>query len=257
MIGLTSVTFRRLSRGEIIRLARESGAQCIEWGGDVHVTDLETARAAREGCAQAGLQTRSYGSYYKLGSGETDQFQRLCEITRELGAEVIRVWLGAQGSGKTPELELDRLVEEGRKIADIAAEYGVTVASEFHRNTYNDTAETCLRFLKLCGRDNLKTYWQPMYGGCDLINLDAVLAQTQVVHLFYWNQSGSRRYPLHKGETIVRAFLEELRERGYRGDILLEFVKRDSPKQYRADLLFLQRLWNETSGHRERGNGSF
>lgn len=248
MIGLTSVTFRKLSRGEIIRLAQESGAQCIEWGGDVHVTDLETARAARESCAQAGIRTRSYGSYYRLGSGQTEQFQRLCEITRALGAEVIRVWLGAQGSAKTPETALAALVEEGRNIAEIAAEYGVTVASEFHKNTYNDTGEACLRFLRQCGSENLKTYWQPMYGGRDLVNLDAVLPQTQVIHLFYWNQSGSRRYPLRKGETIVRAFLEELRERQYQGDILLEFVKRDSPKQYREDLLFLQRLWGERSG---------
>lgn len=245
MIGLTSVTFRKLSCKEIIRLAQESGAQCIEWGGDVHVTDLETARAAREGCAQAGIQARSYGSYYRLGGGEAGQFQRLCEITRELGAQVLRVWLGAQGSAKTTDAELAALVEEGRKITEIAAEYGVTVASEFHRNTFNDTAESCLRFLELCGGENLKTYWQPMYGGRDLVNLNAVLAQTQVVHLFYWNQSGSRRYPLRKGETIVRAFLEELREQKYQGDILLEFVKRDSLKQYREDLLFLQRLWEE------------
>ena len=57
MIGLTSVTFRKLTCEEIIRLAQESGAECIEWGGDVHVTDEKTAREARRGCEQAGLQT--------------------------------------------------------------------------------------------------------------------------------------------------------------------------------------------------------
>ena len=101
MIGLTSVTFRKLTCEEIIRLAQESGAECIEWGGDVHVTDEKTAQEARRGCEQAGIQTRSYGSYYKIGSGQLDAFQKLCEITLALGAQIIRVWLGEQGSGET------------------------------------------------------------------------------------------------------------------------------------------------------------
>lgn len=93
MIGLTSITFRKLTCEEIIRLAQESRAECIEWGGDVHVTDEKTAQEARRGCEQAGIQTRSYGSYYKIGSGQLDAFQKLCEITLALGAQIIRVWL--------------------------------------------------------------------------------------------------------------------------------------------------------------------
>lgn len=49
MIGLTSITFRKLTCEEIIRLAQESRAECIEWGGDVHVTDEKTAQEARRG----------------------------------------------------------------------------------------------------------------------------------------------------------------------------------------------------------------
>ena len=81
MIGLTSVTFRKLSCGEIIRMAQESGAQCIEWGGDIHVTNVETAMEVREQCAQAGLKVRSFGSYYRVGSGETERFRR-CRAER-------------------------------------------------------------------------------------------------------------------------------------------------------------------------------
>ena len=109
--------------------------------------------------------------------------------------------------------------------AEIAAEYGLTVASEFHRNTYNDTRETCLAYLKQCGMENLKTYWQPMYAGEDFENLRAVAGQTEVAHLFCWNQSGSRRYPLKKGEKEIGLFLRELLAQGYQGDLLLEFVK--------------------------------
>lgn len=248
MIGLTSVTFRKLTCEEIIRLAQESEAQCIEWGGDVHVTDVKTAREVRQGCARAGIQTRSYGSYYKIGSGRLDRFRGLCEIAEALGARVIRVWLGEQGSRETSPEALARLVEEGRRLSGIAAEYGLTVASEFHRNTYNDTAETCLAYLRQCGVKNLKTYWQPMYAGADLENLRAVAGQTEVVHLFCWNQSGSRRYPLKKGEEEIGSFLRELRARGFLGDLLLEFVKGDSIRRYRRDMLCLKQLWEESAG---------
>lgn len=246
MIGLTSVTFRKLTCEEIIRLAQESRAECIEWGGDVHVTDEKTAQEARRGCEQAGIQTRSYGSYYKIGSGQLDAFQKLCEITLALGAQIIRVWLGEQGSGETSPEALTGLVEEGMLLSGIAAEYGLTVASEFHRNTYNDTRETCLAYLKQCGMENLKTYWQPMYAGEDFENLRAVAGQTEVAHLFCWNQSGSRRYPLKKGKRN-RFVLRELRAQGYQGDLLLEFVKGDSIRRYRKDMLCLKRLWEEAA----------
>lgn len=245
MIGLTSVTFRQLRCEKIIRLAQESGASCIEWGGDIHVTNAEVAGRVREQCAQAGLKVRSYGSYYRVGSGETERFRQLCEITKALGAEVIRVWLGEKGSARTSPEEAEALAAEGRALAQIAAEYGVTVASEFHKNTYNDTGETCLRFLAQCGRENMKTYWQPMYGGHDLENLRAVFPYTEVAHLFYWNPSGSRRYPLRKGEQAMRLFLQELKAGGFQGDLLLEFVRRDSPRQFKADMQLLQRLWRE------------
>ena len=50
-VGLTSVTFRQLSVGEIIALARETGCTGIEWGSDVHIKpkQLDQAGQAAEG----------------------------------------------------------------------------------------------------------------------------------------------------------------------------------------------------------------
>lgn len=225
MVGLTSVTFRKLTCEEIIRLAQESGAECIEWGGDVHVTDEKTARKVRQGCEQAGIQTRSYGSYYTIGSEQLDVFRSLCEITKALGAQVIRVWLGERGSSETSPQTLAGLVEEGRRLSGIAAEYGITVASEFHRNTYNDTAETCLAYLKQCGVENLKTYWQPMYAGEDFENLRAVAGQTEVAHLFCWNQSGSRRSPLKKGKKKSVPFCGSCGHRAFKATLCWSLSK--------------------------------
>ena len=41
--------------------------------------------------------------------------------------------------------------------------------------------------------------------------------------------------------------LDELRAQGYQGDLLLEFVKGDSIRRYRKDMLCLKRLWEEAA----------
>ena len=46
-VGLTSVTFRQLSVGEIIALARETGCTGIEWGSDVHIKPKQLDQAGQ------------------------------------------------------------------------------------------------------------------------------------------------------------------------------------------------------------------
>jgi hypothetical protein len=42
--GFTSTTLRQIKDiGKIVEIAKSAGAECIEWGGDIHVTDIETA----------------------------------------------------------------------------------------------------------------------------------------------------------------------------------------------------------------------
>ncbi len=241
-LGLTSVTFRALSCDEIIALAKEAGCDCIEWGGDVHVTDIHIAACVREKCAAAGIAVHSFGSYYRLGEGREDSFPGVCEIARALGAHTVRVWLGNAGSKATDESCFKALTQEAVRLGGIAAGYGLTVAFEFHKNTLNDTGEVSDRFLFCVGLDNVKTYWQPMYAGKDMDNLKAVLPNTVVVHLFKWNRLGVR-YPLSHGEKEIRGFLGVLKEANYGGDIILEFVKGDSPSRFLMDFKTLKGWW--------------
>ncbi len=241
-LGLTSVTFRKLSCDEIIALAKQAGCACIEWGGDVHVTDINTARSVREKYGAAGIDTHSFGSYYRLGEGNEEGFSGVCEIARTLGAEIIRVWLGDKGSKDIDEGCFEALALEARRLGEKAAAHGLTVAFEFHRNTLNDTGEVSNRFLRRVGLPDVKTYWQPMYTGRDMENLKAVLQDTVVVHLFKWNRLGVR-YPLARGEKEIRGFLDILKEGNYSGDIILEFVKGDSPAQFLKDFQTLKGWW--------------
>ena len=57
-IGFTSTSFRQIKSIEkIVKIASDAGADCIEWGGDVHVPhgDLAIAREAAEKTKKADL----------------------------------------------------------------------------------------------------------------------------------------------------------------------------------------------------------
>jgi len=125
-IGLTSVTFRKLSAREVVELARQARIDAIEWGGDLHVPhgDLAAARAVRKMCAD--LEISSYGSYYRVGHSEDDNlpFEQALDTALELETGVIRVWAGARPSAESDEAYRELVVEETRRIADLARERG-------------------------------------------------------------------------------------------------------------------------------------
>lgn len=238
-LGLTSVTFRKLTPDEIISLAVKAGCEVIEWGGDIHIKNIEEAQDIRKKCRAGGIGIHSYGSYYRLGQGKTADFESLCEITCVLEAKIIRVWLGDRGSKGTSEKQFEELAVESETLSRTAMKFGLTVAFEFHNGTYNDTGESSRKFLQRVERDNVKTYWQPMFAGNDIENLNAVIGETVVVHMFNWSRLGVR-YPLKRGETKIKQFLDIIKSRGYEGDIILEFVKGDNPENFLADFKCLK-----------------
>ncbi len=244
-LGLTSVTFRKLPRDEIILLARSASCEVIEWGGDIHVTNKTQALDVREKCLDNGIAINSYGSYFRVGQNKTDEFESLCEITKTLGARIIRVWLGEKGSGKTEKKQVENLAALVATISDIAKKYDLIIAFEFHKGTFNDTLESSAEFLRIVGRDNVKTYWQPFFAGDDIKNLKGVVENTVVVHMFNWSRSGVR-YPLERGEKKIKEFLSILKANEYTKDIILEFVKGDKPENFLCDFGYLKK-WYENA----------
>ncbi len=72
-IGFTSTSFRQIrSIEKIMKTASESGADCIEWGGDIHIKDKDTAKRAKKLCDDAGIMISSRISI--LFSGVRTQF---------------------------------------------------------------------------------------------------------------------------------------------------------------------------------------
>lgn len=224
-IGLVTTTLRQIKNLEdVVRIAAESGVQCIEWGGDVHVTDIGSARLAKKLCDEAGIAVSSYGSYYRVGICDKSEWKRICEISKEIGAEYIRVWLGTQDSEKTDDESYSKLVEDAKSMCAVAAEYGLCVCPECHGGTYNNNTDAFLKIREDIGCDNFKTYFQSRYRrmNYDLDRIERTVPYIQSVHVSFFDQR-REQFPKYN-PSYMRTLLEKLNEVGYDGDVLLEFT---------------------------------
>lgn len=224
-IGFTSTSFRQIKSIEkIVKIAALSGADCIEWGGDVHIKDIGMAKRAKKLCDEVGTEISSYGSYYRVGSGKAEEWQNICEITSAMGAKSIRVWLGEKDSEVTDEKTYKNLVDDAKAICAVAKEYNLTVCPECHDNTFNNNTDA---FLKICGDigcDNFKTYFQSRYKRLeyDLDRLERTLPYIESVHISYSEQS-REQFPLFK-PNYINKLLDKIDEIGFDGTILVEYT---------------------------------
>lgn len=251
--GLVSITFRKLTPQEIVRLARQGKIRGIEWGGDVHVPHGDFARAAevRRLTEEAGLAVSAYGSYYRLDRSESEglPFGKVLETALALGAAVIRVWAGAKASATADAGYRRRIVAESLRIADLAAREKVTVAYECHGNTLTDTNESALELLKAAQHPALSTFWQPPVDqAVDYCadGLKSVLPWLRHLHVFFWGM-GTGSLPLAEGADRWKRYLRLAQSSGRDHFAELEFVRNESPEAFLEDAATLNR-WLEELG---------
>ena len=242
-LGMTSVTFREKKIEEIAALAKKAGLCEIEWGGDRHVLPGDT-EAIRKACVEMeknGLSCSSYGSYYRLGDHDPDAFRTICQTSHALGSSLIRTWLGRRGSAVMPDDMRSAILDEARMLAGIAAQYGQTLAFEFHGKTLNDNGEASVKFLSECAEENIQTYWQPLSFSDNEKNLSLVLPYLAAVHVFTWDDAYNR-YPLADGAEKWNRYLSILRQEKISTRLIMEFVRDDSEEQFLTDAAFLHQI---------------
>ena len=248
--GLCSVTFRKLSVQEIIELAKGNRLSCIEWGSDIHVpeTNLKNAEAVGKLTRAAGLECPSYGTYFKCREGE--DFNNYSLAAEQLGAKTIRVWAGEQDAEQWSQAEYCSFIKRVQSYAELAHTRGQTVAFEFHYGTFNNSAERALQMLQDIGRENVKTYFQPMYwlnvseeeeARANLKAIEQFKEKIANVHVYRWR--GFERFALSEGANDWREYIKAIGNANY----YLEFVKNDDPLQFQSDSAVLLKLLKEQS----------
>jgi sugar phosphate isomerase/epimerase len=247
--GLVSITFRKLAPAEIVTLVRQADLQAIEWGGDVHVPhgNVRQARDVRQLTQGAGLTVAAYGSYYQLGSSEQKglAFQSVLDTAVALGAPLIRVWAGTKSSAEADTTCWRTVVDESRRIADLAAAAGVVVAYEYHGGTLADTLASTLRLLHEVNHPNMRSLWQPSVRNIseeEVQALEQLLPFITNIHVFQWRAGGQERQPLSDGSASWRRYLEALGQSRGSHHALIEFVCRDEPEAFLEDARTL-RQW--------------
>lgn len=249
-IGVCSVTFREKSVDEIIELSKKVGLDCIEWGGDIHVVydKLAEAKVTKEKTLNNGLRCDSYGSYYFMS--DISDFEKVSITAKELGAKVIRIWTGEKDAEEFTNDEFTALVEKLKKCADIAKKNGQILAFEYHYRSYNNSAENSIKLIDAIGKDNVKTYWQPMYWRTDLSKEELIKANIESirkikdrivnVHVYQWKDHD--RFLLSEGLDEWKLYVKELPK-----DInaYLEFVKDDSEEIFIKDVETLKKIIGE------------
>jgi sugar phosphate isomerase/epimerase len=241
--GLVSITFRQKTPQEIIRLCAETGLQGIEWGGDVHVPhgDIKAARQVCRWCEEAGLQIAAYGSYYRTGHEETT-FQKILETAQELGAPLIRVWAGKMDAQDADEKYFWNIVNQSRRMGDLAKAMDIKLAYEFHGKTLNNSAAASKVLFDAISHSVWQTLWQRL--SIETIpqeeSLQSVLPRLANLHVYHW-ENFNNRFPLADGFAEWQKYFSIAND-GVPRWALLEFVKDDDPANLGEDAAVLHQL---------------
>ena len=236
-LGLCSVTFRKKTAEEIVRIEKNAGVSYIEWGGDVHVKSIEDAKKVKTLCDKAGIKISSYGSYCNSAEYNEEKWINTCEIAREMGAESVRIWLGKKNSQVTSEEEYLLLLKSTKRMCEIAAEYGIIVCPECHDNTYNNNTDAILRFIDEIKADNFRTYFQSRYFrmAYDLDRIDRTYDYIRDVHVSYRDLKREQFFR-KKDKNYLDTLLKKLKEKNFDGIVMVEFVSYDSEKRFYKDI---------------------
>ena len=241
-IGFTSTTLRPIKDlAQIAQIAKQAGADCIEWGGDIHVTNLQSALLAKTACQNAGIEILSYGTYYRVGCGDLAKWISICEIAKAMEARVIRVWLGTRGSKKTTAFGYKRILQDLADICAVANRYGLLVAPECHPNTFNDNTMAFLQIhkdLKQLGHaDNFRTYFQSLYKNLayDFNRIERTAGEIEIVHISYSERIREQLF-CRKNKNYIAMLLKKLKETGYDNTVLLEYTCFSKPDCLIKDL---------------------
>lgn len=247
--GLVSISFRKLSAPELIEEVVKAGQQGLEWGGDVHVPhgNVKVAEQVARWTRDAGLETAAYGSYYRVGPTENSpEIEAVLDSAEALGAPAVRVWAGNKGSAEAGPRDRQRVIEDTKRICELAAKRAIRIAFEYHGGTLTDDIGSSVDLLEALPLENLDSLWQPPNGQPEEVcekSLLSILPRISNVHVFHWGEGGFQdRHLLSEGKERWTRYFQLLAEDPKPRWALLEFAKDDLLDNYHRDARVLHDL---------------
>ncbi len=244
-IGLVSVSFRKNSPEEILSACAAIGIDAIEWGSDIHAPASDTERLKRLAAlgAEKGIRCCSYGTYFRAGINTPREILPYIHAAKILGTRILRIWCGNKGSDDYTEAETAALFADCKELARIAEEADVILCTEFHNNTYTDTAESVKALANALKSSHFKTYWQPNQFRTteeNLASAEAVADMTEQLHVFQWK--GRDKFSLRDGVEEWKAYFS-----CFAGEhaALLEFMPDDDIQTLPSEYKILQQIIGE------------
>ena len=240
--GIVSATFKTRSVEEVLSITSRAGLKAIEWSENHHIAkgDIKEAERVRALTEESGLEIAGYGSYFRLGK-DMDIVPSI-ETALALGTKNVRIWAGEKPSSSLESEERSALLSELRDVVVKAAEYGVVLNTEWHKNTLTDENQSGLDMLSSLSCPNLRTLWQPTQALTfpeRVAGLEMILPYLSYFHVYYWDESGRR--PLEEGRKHWEKYFSLIGEEK-KCFALLEFTMGDSVEQFEKDAATLLRL---------------
>lgn len=241
-LGLCSVTFRKKSAAKVVEIVKKAGVRYIEWGGDIHVTNMEEARIVKSICDNEDIKICSYGSYYRVGSADKIKWEEICRIAKAMNASTVRVWLGNKNSEDTSEEEYNRILADLKSMCSVAKKYKLLVCPECHDNTYNNNTDAFLTLKDELKADNFRTYFQSRYFrfDYDVDRIDRTFDYIENVHVSYRDLIKEQRFR-KKDRGYLDRLLKKLAQKQFDGVVLVEFTKGSREKNFIKDIRKLKR----------------
>ncbi|WP_248929958.1 sugar phosphate isomerase/epimerase family protein [Paenibacillus hamazuiensis] len=284
-LGVSTYSLSRLIKSgemsvlDVIQWIADNGgehAEIVPIGFDLE-GDGELAKAIRRKAADLGIELSNYAIGANFITSDPDALEQ--EITRVMRHVDIAAALGVKlmrhdvASRPMPETtirhfaaELDRLAEACRRVADYAAQYGITTSVENH-GFYVQASERVQTLLHAVDRPNFKTTLDVGNFWCadetPTVGVGRNIGYASMVHLkdFYrrphdrnpgegWFRSACGDYLrgaiVGQGDIDMREIIRLVKSSGYDGYVSIEFEGlEDCRFGTKAGLDNARRIWDE------------
>jgi inosose dehydratase len=284
-LGLSTYSLSRAIRAkemdvlEAIELIKEYGGEHVEIvpiGYDL-VENPELIDAIRDKAHESGLELSNYAMHANFITNDDtayeNEIQRVMkhvDFAHRLGVKLMRHDVAMRPASEASivqfEADLPRLAEACGRIADYAAQYGITTSVENHGH-YIQSSDRVQRLISAVNRPNYKTTLD--IGNFMCVDENSVVAVKKnlpfasMIHLkdfFYrpanqypgkgWSPTANGNYLrgaiVGHGDIDMRSVLKVIKESGYDGYISIEFEGlEDCRLGSKLGLENARRLWDE------------